>query len=58
MDARTDIFAMGVVLFELFALRSLFTEDETLAAIDEVVLGPSPDVTLRLPDRRPRRSRT
>lgn len=49
VDARTDIFAMGVVLFELFALRSLFTEDETLAAIDEVVLSPSPDLTLRLP---------
>ena len=49
VDARTDIFAMGVVLFELFALRSLFTEDETLAAIDEVVLGPTPDVALRLP---------
>lgn len=49
VDARTDIFAMGVVLFELFALRSLFTEDETLAAIDEVVLSPSPDVSMRLP---------
>ena len=49
VDARTDIFALGVVLFELFALRSLFTEDETLAAIDEVVLGPTPDVALRLP---------
>jgi serine/threonine protein kinase len=49
VDPRTDIFAMGVVLFELFALRSLFTEDETLAAIDEVVLGPSPDLRMRLP---------
>ena len=29
----SDVFSMGVVLFELFALRSLFTEDETLAAI-------------------------
>jgi serine/threonine protein kinase len=49
VDSRTDIFAMGVVLFELFALRSLFTEDETLAAIDEVVLGPTPDLRDRLP---------
>jgi eukaryotic-like serine/threonine-protein kinase len=49
VDARTDIFAMGVVLFELFALRALFTEDETLAAIDEVVFGPSPDLSVRLP---------
>ncbi len=53
VDPRTDIFAMGVVLFELFALRSLFTEDETMAAIDEVVLGPSPDLQLRLPDADP-----
>ncbi|MDH5235240.1 MAG: serine/threonine protein kinase, partial [Gemmatimonadota bacterium] len=53
VDARTDIFAMGVVLFELFALRTLFTEDETLAAIDEVVNDPSPDLTLRLPNADP-----
>ena len=53
VDSRTDIFAMGVVLFELFALRSLFTEDETMAAIDEVVLDPSPDMMLRLPDADP-----
>lgn len=53
VDSRTDVFAMGVVLFELFALRSLFTEDETMAAIDEVVLSPSPDLALRLPDADP-----
>ena len=53
VDSRTDVFAMGVVLFELFALRSLFTEDETMAAIDEVVLNPSPDLSLRLPDADP-----
>lgn len=53
VDTRTDVFAMGVVLFELFALRSLFTEDETLAAIDEVVLSPSPDLSLRLPNADP-----
>ena len=53
VDAPTDVFAMGVVLFELFALRSLFTEDETMAAIDEVVLDPSPDLSMRLPDADP-----
>ena len=53
VDARSDVFAMGVVLFELFALHSLFTEDETLAAIDEVVLNPSPDLSIRLPDAAP-----
>ena len=46
----SDVFAMGVVLFELFALRSLFREDETLAAIDEVVLSPTPDLVSRLPE--------
>lgn len=49
VDWRSDIFSMGVVLFELFALKSLFTEDETLAAIDEVVVGPTPDLASRLP---------
>jgi serine/threonine-protein kinase len=49
VDWHADIFSMGVVLFELFALRSLFTEDETLAAIDEVVIGPTPDLMPLLP---------
>lgn len=49
VDWRSDVFSMGVVLFELFALKSLFTEDETLAAIDEVVIGPTPDITSQLP---------
>lgn len=53
VDWRADIFSMGVVLFELFALRSLFTEDETLAAIDEVVIGPTPDLAARLPEVEP-----
>ncbi|MEX2182197.1 MAG: serine/threonine-protein kinase [Gemmatimonadaceae bacterium] len=49
VDWRADIFSMGVVLFELFALRWLFTEDETLAAISEVVIGPTPDLMPLLP---------
>ncbi len=49
VDWRADIFSMGVVLFELFALRSLFTEDETLAAIEEVVIGPTPELLPLLP---------
>ncbi|MBP7549255.1 MAG: serine/threonine protein kinase [Gemmatimonadaceae bacterium] len=53
VDSRSDVFSMGVVLFELFALRSLFTEDETMAAFDEVVLNPSPDLSMRLPDADP-----
>jgi serine/threonine-protein kinase len=50
VTGRSDVFSAGVVLFELFALKSLFTEDETLAAIDEVVLGPSPNLLDALPD--------
>lgn len=53
VDWRSDIFSMGVVLFELFALKSLFTEDATLAAIDEVVIGETPDLAPRLPDADP-----
>ncbi|MBA3854824.1 MAG: hypothetical protein C0503_10425 [Gemmatimonas sp.] len=49
VDARADIFSMGVVLFELFALKTLFTENETLAAIEEVVISPTPDVRTLLP---------
>jgi serine/threonine-protein kinase len=49
VDWHSDVFTMGIVLFELFALRPLFTEDETNAAIDEVVVAPIPDVTRFIP---------
>jgi len=49
VDARSDIFAMGIVLFELLALEPLFTETETEAAIDEVVVAPVPDVARKIP---------
>ncbi len=49
VDARSDIFAMGIVMFELLALQPLFTETETEAAIDEVVVAPAPDVSRKLP---------
>ena len=42
VTGTSDVFATGVVLFELFALRSLDTEEETLAAIEEVAVGPGP----------------
>ncbi|MBI2408890.1 MAG: serine/threonine protein kinase [Gemmatimonadetes bacterium] len=50
VDWHSDVFAMGIVLFELLSLRPLFTEDETEAAIDEVVVAPAPDVTRYIPD--------
>ncbi len=49
VDWRSDVFTMGIVLFELFALKPLFTEDETEAAIDEVVVAPIPDVARFIP---------
>jgi len=49
VDSRSDVFAMGIVLFELLALQPLFTENETEAAIDEVVVAPIPDVSRYIP---------
>ncbi len=49
VDSRSDIFAMGIVFFELLSLQPLFTEDETEAAIDEVVVAPVPDVARYIP---------
>ncbi|HEY4268599.1 MAG TPA: serine/threonine-protein kinase [Galbitalea sp.] len=50
VDWRTDVFSTGVVLFELLALQQLFREHETEAALDEVVIAPSPDLRGLLPD--------
>jgi serine/threonine-protein kinase len=49
VEKSADVFSMGVVLFELFALKTLFTENETLAAIEEVVISPTPDISTLLP---------
>ena len=50
VDWRTDIFSTGVVLFEVLALEQLFREVETEAAMDEVAVGPTPDIRRLLPD--------
>lgn len=50
VDWRTDVFSSGVVLFELLALEQLFRELETEAAMDEVTIAPTPDVSRLLPD--------
>jgi len=50
VDWRTDVFSTGVVLFELLALQQLFREHETEAALDEVVIAPSPDLRGLLPE--------
>jgi serine/threonine protein kinase len=49
IDARSDVFAMGVVLYELLALEPLFTEDVTQLAIDEVTVHPIPEIRSRIP---------
>jgi serine/threonine protein kinase len=49
VDARSDVFAMGVVLYELLALEPLFTEDITQLAIDEVAIHPIPNIRHKLP---------
>ncbi len=49
VSTRADLFSMGVVMFELFALKTLFREDETMAAIEEVVVSPTPDLDQLLP---------
>lgn len=49
VDWRTDIFSTGVVLFEMLALEQLFREVETEASMDEVTIGPSPDLRQLLP---------
>ena len=50
VDSRSDVFAMGVVLYELLALEPLFTEDVTQLAIDEVAVHPTPNIRTRIPN--------
>jgi serine/threonine-protein kinase len=49
VDAPSDVFSLGVVLFELLSLERLFREEVTQAAIDEVAILPEPDVGAALP---------
>ena len=49
VDARSDVFAVGVVLYELLALEPMFTEEVTELAIDEVTVHPIPNIRARIP---------
>ena len=49
VDARSDVFSLGVVLYELLTLQPLFTEEQTELAIDEVTIEPLPDIRERIP---------
>ncbi len=50
VDARTDIFALGVVLYELLSLEPLFREDVTALAVEEVTVRALPDLRQRVSD--------
>jgi serine/threonine-protein kinase len=49
VDGRSDVFAVGLVLYELLTLQPVFTEDVTELAIDEVTLKPIPGVRVHAP---------
>lgn len=49
VDARSDVFALGLVLYELLSLEPLFREDVTKLAIDEVAVLPTPNIHKRIP---------
>ena len=49
VDARSDVFSLGVVLFEMLALTPLFHEDITALAIDEVAVEPIPNLHTLIP---------
>jgi eukaryotic-like serine/threonine-protein kinase len=50
VDGGSDVFAMGVVLYELLTLEPLFYEDATELLIDEVTWRPLPEVRDTVPD--------
>jgi serine/threonine-protein kinase len=50
VDARSDVFSVGVVLYEMLALAPLFLEERTVLSVNEVAIRPLPDLTDRIRD--------
>jgi eukaryotic-like serine/threonine-protein kinase len=50
VDAQSDVFSLGCVLFELLSLDPLFAEEGTAQMIREVAVHPLPPLRLRVPD--------
>jgi serine/threonine-protein kinase len=44
VDARSDVFALGVVLYELLSLEPMFAESSTELLIDDVTYRPLPSI--------------
>jgi serine/threonine protein kinase len=44
VNSRSDVFSLGVVLFEMLALDWLFVEETTALAVDEVAVRPLPNI--------------
>lgn len=48
VDARSDVFSLGCVLFELVSLDPLFSEEGTAQMIRDVAVNPLPDLAARV----------
>jgi serine/threonine protein kinase len=50
VDARSDVFSVGVIFFELLTLEPLFAEEVTELLIDEVTIKPIPNIRSLVPN--------
>src|SRR6185503_16104357 len=50
LDRRTDVFAVGIVLWELFARRHLFRRDTDFLTFQAITSDPIPEVAEVRPD--------